>query len=169
MINKRGQEEAVGFVAIIVVVAIATVFFIGISIRDQPSEAIKSVEIKQFLETSDKYTSDCSISYSDRFASLGDLVRECYQNPNLQCFDGRSVCEVYNSTIQNIILKSFAIGQEYAIKGYLFNLTYSAQSKQTQIISLYKGECLGSYKSEELLKPDAPGKGTFVSTLGLCS
>lgn len=167
-INNRAQEEAVGFVAIIVIVAIAMVFFIGLTLRDDEPTGTKSIEINQFLESADRYTTDCQISLSDKYADLGELGIECYRNAYFTCFDGRLVCEVYNETIKNLINSSFAIGEGYVVKGYEFNLSYMSQNNQHSVYNQRVGDCSNNYKSEELMKSDGPGKGTFVSALKLC-
>ena len=167
--RKKGQEEVVGFVAIIVIVAIVILFLIGISIRNDEPEAARSVEIKQFLEASQRYTSDCELAVQNRYASMNDLIRTCYENKDRTCIDGRNACKVYTENMQKIINNSFAYGEGYSIKGIVYTDSYAIGKNSENIVEINEGDCSGNYKSEEILSPDAPSRGTYVKTMKICS
>ncbi|HVY01945.1 MAG TPA: hypothetical protein VHA12_04245 [Candidatus Nanoarchaeia archaeon] len=165
---RKGQEEIVGFVAIIVIMALVVVFFLGISLRNQDQSLGESKALSQFIESTKKFTSDCDLGLKERYANLEDLVVECYRNNDGQCVNGKKVCEVYNETMTKIIESNWKIGEERPIKGYIWNVSYDKTIKNENVVLLSNGSCNGQYKEEESLSPDSLSGGTFVSRFRTC-
>lgn len=166
-IKKKGQEEIVGFVLIMVIVAIVFLIFLGISIRkSSTSVSSESSEIYQFLESSMEYTTECAFSSAPDYYTLGELFEECYLGNN--CLNGQDSCEILNKTVNEIMSKSWNINPEGNVKGYEFESIYSVDSsEQSQgIMSLEAGECGGEIRGASYLSPAFPGK--IESTLMLC-
>ncbi len=164
---RKGQDEIVGFVAVVVVVALALVFFIGFSLRNTPDESTESQEIKQFLESSAAFTSNCELGLRDKYANLEQLIENCHK-AQTRCLDGRPVCQVYDTTMRSLLEKSWSVGSEKAVKGYILNVTYEATQTE-KVISLVNGSCTGNFRAEERLSPDSLRGGTFVTTLKICT
>jgi len=165
---RRGQEEAVGFVAIIVIVALVVVFFIGISIRNAAPEALGFVTVKQFLQSSSAFTTDCDLGLRNKYASLDQLVQGCSRNPQARCLNGELVCGVYNATMQNILSSAWQPVAQGNVKGYVLNVSYERQTGSEQVISFMNGSCEGNFMAEETLSPDTFDAGTFVTALQIC-
>lgn len=163
--GRRGQEELVGFVVIVVLVAIIFLVLLAIFVRKPGVESREeSIEIYQFLEGAMKQTSDCAISYEPNYLEVGELIEGCYDGQ--RCLDGEDSCLVLNSTFALLIDNSWNVGEEYPIKGYMFNASYRGNQTEDEIFSLGKGSCSGSIRGSEYLTPAFPG--TIVSTLRLC-
>lgn len=165
---RKGQEEAVGFVAIIVIVALVTVFFIGLSIRNAEPQAIRSASVNQFLESSSAFTSSCDLGMRDKYANMGQLIESCSRNTQTSCFDGANVCTVYSETMQTLLSKAWRPAAEGPVKGYVLNVSYDTQTENEHILALVNGSCEGNYITEETLSPDTFRGGTFVTSLQIC-
>jgi len=169
MKNKKGQEEIVGFVLIMVIVSVVFLIFLGISLRTG-SNGIRSEssEIYQFLESSMEYTSSCSYSSTPDYFSLGELFEECYSGNN--CLNEKNSCDVLNTTLVEIFESSWNIDPEGegVVEGYEFVSMYVADSSAEgeEIISLKEGDCNGPIKGASYLSPAFPGK--IESSLKIC-
>ena len=168
MIRKRGQAEIVGFVLIIVIVAVVFLIFLGISLRKGVSDVTESRDVYQFLESSMEYTTSCVTSFYPDYRQLGEMFKECWSERS--CLDGRYSCDVLNETLFQIIENSWRIGEENPNKGYDFISVYKASPQSTEeeeFVSLSSGECSGNYKGSGYLIPAFPGN--IESRLKICS
>ena len=154
--KRIGQEEAIGFVLIMVIVSIIFLVFLGISIRTPEGDRIDNIEISQFLESSMEYSTECAIGYVPNYASLSELFDDCLSGN--RCSDGKSACEVLNSTLIGIFEASWEVSPESAIKGYRFTSTYSTNASKEIIIELSKGSCEGRKRGSGFPLPAFPGK-----------
>ncbi len=166
-INRKGQEEIVGFVLIIVLVAIVFLVFLGIYVRKGATSTTTSVEVYQFLESSMEYTSDCAVRFLPDYETVGELFNECYSGSN--CLDGRSACHVLNKTVFDIFSNSWTAGPENKVRGYEFKSSYFTSNATTngeEILALTQGNCSGSVQGASYLIPAFPGK--IENSLKLC-
>jgi len=115
--SKRSQEEMIGFVLIVVLVAVIGLVFFAISIRKPGTTEDK--ESENFLYSSMLYTTSCYKSQEIVY-SLQDLIKACYNNE--KCFDERQSCNVLNETLTELIDKSFSFGNGSIRKAYLFKI-----------------------------------------------
>jgi len=99
MIRKKAQHEIIGFVLIIIIVCIVGLIFLSFSIKEPEKKT--SAELRNFLQASMSYTSNCAKDYSTDYLNLQDLIKQCYRGED--CFDNRDSCDVLNSTMKNII------------------------------------------------------------------
>lgn len=159
MKHKRGQEEIVGFVLIMIIVSIVFVVFLGISIRKSSSGTTDSLDVYQFLESSMEYTTDCAFSSIPDYYSLGELFEECYSGND--CLEGGNTCDVLNNTIDQILENSWNIDPEGGsnIRGYEFIAKYviNSSSQNEEIMSLGEGNCTGRISGATYLTPAFPG------------
>jgi len=112
--NKKGQEEIIGFVVIIVIVAIAMVVLLWFLINSPSENTVEDFEVESFIQTALQYTTDCEDFVE--FLSVQDLIISCEEND--KCLDERSSCVVLNEILTNIIENSWKVGEESAVKGY---------------------------------------------------
>jgi hypothetical protein len=167
MIKRKGQEEIVGFVVIVVLISVVLVVFLGIFLRQEDPDRVKeSLELYQFLESLMKYTSDCAISYEPAYLEMGELLQECRSGIG-SCTNGKDPCEVFEKEVKEILDFSFNIGEESFYKGYEFSSIYSNNRSDGEVfLSLKKGECEISYRGSEILIPAFPG--SIANSLKLC-
>lgn len=167
MINKKAQEEIVGFVLVIVIVAVVFLIFLGFSIRDTSEVTTESKDVHQFLESSMEYTTDCVTSFYPDYRKLGEMFEECLSNT--KCLDERDSCEVLNETLSEIIESSWQIGEDRPLKGYELASFYRVgeDSQEEEIIKLNSGDCTGGVRGASYLTPTFPGK--IKTSLKICS
>jgi hypothetical protein len=167
MKNRKAQEEIVGFVLIVIIVAVVFLIFLGLTLRKGSSEKIESTEIYQFLESSMRFTSDCTYTSSNNYYRIDQLFEEC--RAGNKCLDGEDSCEILENTLMNIFEYSWNIGPESLYKGYKFRSFYLVGQNNTlqSILELEDGECLSSIKGSSYLIPAFPGK--IETELLLCS
>lgn len=141
MKNKKGQEEMVGFAIIIILVAVILLVFLGISLRNSKEDYTKSYEAQSFVQAVLQYNTDCAKTYEPNYLSIQKLISECNDKKN--CLDGRDSCEVLESTLEDILEKSWKIEQEGFIKGYELKII---SDKTQEIIKIQKGNSTINYK-----------------------
>jgi|WetSurMetagenome_2_1015567.scaffolds.fasta_scaffold375777_2 hypothetical protein len=144
MITKRAQEEMVGFVLIILLVAVIFLIFLGLFLRRSSTDnRIESSEISQFLDAMTEVTSNCSLNSGYSFESIGDLATECERNS--LCSGGKTACEILKTSTKEIIESSWNFGAESPNKGYKFLISFNSSLAQPIIWNSVAGSC-GSYR-----------------------
>ncbi len=117
--QKKGQEEMVGFVLIMVIVAIIFLVFLSFFIgRGKEAKAGESAEVSQFLDSLVEYTTECSLDGGYFYKNVENLVKDC--NKGLRCSSGEMACEVLNETVKEAIEASWNFGPDNPKKGYHF-------------------------------------------------
>ncbi len=139
--KKKAQEEIVGFALIIIIVAVILLFFLNFYLRSGEKEGVESYEVDSFIQAFLHYTTDCE-DYLE-YLSVQDLIFEC--NNDALCLDDREACEVLNSTLRNIVDKTWKVGENYPVKGYELNIT----ANEEEILSFIEGNITKNYKGAE--------------------
>jgi len=162
--NSKGQEEVVGFVVIVVLVAVVFVLMLGFSPKEPIVKENASKDIRHFLESLRVYTTDCRLSEQVPLEYKG-LIGSCYSGR--VCLSGKKACDVLNSTTNDILTKSFPNGKDYPIKGVRFNIYYNESTgSESNIASLSQGNCSTSHRSAEDFFP--LGLGQVTVSLKIC-
>jgi hypothetical protein len=162
---RRGQEELVGFVMIVVLVAIVFLVFLGIFIRKgDTGQEKESVDIFQFLESAMEQTTACAIGYEPDYSDLGDLIQQCHSGRI--CTSGDTACDVLEVELSRVLDLGWPVGPNSYYKGYIFNATYSSEGVEEEIFGVKRGECGASVRGSEILRPGFPG--TIVGSLRIC-
>lgn len=139
--NKRAQEEMVGFAMIIIIVSVILLVFLGFSLRDSERESLESYEVQSFIQSSLQYSTDCR-DRTNEIQTVQDLILEC---ENLdKCSDGRDTCEVLESVLRGISDESWKTGENRPIKGYELNIT----SENKRILVIQKGNLTNTLKGD---------------------
>mgnify|MGYP006284139767 CR=1 FL=1 len=167
--NKKGQEEMVGFVMIVVLVAIVFVILLGILVNRTGGDGIEqeSRDVYQYLESVMEYTTDCAISFEPAYSEVRDLVGECYDNPGGDCTSGENVCVALNRTLKNLFESSWNVGENSSYKGYIFEVVYVNNDRESSELVIKEGTCEGNFVGAEILVPSYPG--TLINSFSLCS
>ena len=172
MVNRKGQEEMVGFALVVIIVAVVGVLLLGLAIRSNGDKSISNdnYEIRQFLDSAMHVSSDCAIRSNIDFASVSDLVKECYQNPGNSCLSSRdNVCLELNKTLKDIVNSGLKIGPDRPNKGFIMNISFDEnQGASTGLLELHDGKCDKDFTAGEYLIPQDRSKGIIVVQLKLC-
>ena len=172
--RKQGQEELVGFVLVVVLVAVAGIILLGLVFRIEGERTeTNSAEISQFLESAFLTTTPCHISSPQFPALLGELAAVCADDKKRRCREGTEVCSVLNSSVNGAINSGWAVGTSSVTNGYKFQIILTTnrtrESSGDSILSLQKGTCTGEYRVGEHLQPGMRRGNVLVTTLKLCT
>lgn len=130
--DKKGQEEIVGFALILIIVSIILLVVLSVSLRNSDQEVIESYEAQSFVQSFLKYTSDCRGNFG--YQSVQDLIFECHYGR--KCSDERDVCVVLNFTLKEIIDESWNFGVNMPYKGYKLEIIVG----ESLLIDLSEGD-----------------------------
>lgn len=164
--NKKAQEEIVGFIVIIVIMSVVALIFLAFSLRGPGNEIRDSTEARHLLESVLEYTSDCAIGYVPAYERVSGLIRECNTNSANKCVDGREACLVVNNTLKEIFESGLSFGQNQPLSGYKFEASYIIENKSSEITHLSYGNCSGGIFGAEYPLPANPGR--INNRLELC-
>jgi hypothetical protein len=170
MRERKGQEEIVGFVAVVVLVSVVALIFITLSLRGGGDVVVNDESVREALEGALQYTSDCSVPGTQGYASLGDLFQPCMEQS--VCEDGRSSCDVLNSNLDDLLTLGLRVGPDRPYKGFTFSASRSASNSSEapeMILELQKGNCTGySRQGTNEFRPTRQS-GIIRLELGICN
>ncbi len=170
MKKKKGQEEIMGFVLIVVLIVVVFVIFLGIKLRNPEPAQKQSEIIYQFLESSMEQTTECVLNQNSRNVVMDDLIKECYSNNNV-CISGETSCETVEDTMNDILNNTWKVGAEYPYKGYEIKADYfdnsSSQGKGEKVFLISSGNCNRSFDGNSYWIPQFPG--SIIVSAKLCA
>lgn len=166
MNNKRktGQEEMVGFVLIMIIVAVIAVVFLSISLRRPVKASVtESYEIYTFIQSLRQYTSSCE-DYDTNYVSIGDLTKMCDQGD--LCVDSRTACEVLEEETQAILDNSFIVSEDAPIKAYDLQVYYEEDQEFIRdVMNLEKGNMTKAKTIKGFENPIPYSEGNIIIRL----
>jgi hypothetical protein len=138
--NKKAQEEMIGFAVILIIVAVIMAVLIGFMVRRESKGVLQSYEIGSFLESMLKYTSTCEdyLGYQD----IQELIISCKNG--FVCLNGVNSCDLLNSSIENMVNSSWNIGPEAPKKGYRLKIGLN----EADWWSIQKGNFSSNYMAD---------------------
>lgn len=151
---KKGQEEIVGFIVIVVLVVIIGLVLLGLNLGGEKKSTIESTEASHLLDGLMEFTSDCKIGISYR--PVGELFEDCYSG--MLCEDGFEACEVLNKTLVGIFESGLRVGGGRPLEGFEFVSNYVLDDSDEEIIRLIEGNCTGKILGASRVRPAFPGK-----------
>lgn len=171
MHNRKGQEEMVGFALVVIIVAVVGLLLLGLAIRSGDKNTNNdNYEIRQFLDSAMYVSSNCALRSNLDYASLSDLVRECYKNPAKECLSSKeNVCLALNNSLNGVIKSGLKIGADRPNKGFIMNISFEQKNEESKsFLEIKDGICAGDYTAGEYLIPEDRSKGLIVVRLSLC-
>jgi len=125
-INKKAQEEMIGFGVIIALVAIVLLVLLFFSINTN-DEGFDSVRVGSFVQSVMDYTTSCQ-KYQGTYLDIGDLIYSCAKNET--CVNnGNNSCKVLNESLNEILNNTWNVGKEYPTKAYNFIIVAKNESE----------------------------------------
>ena len=125
-INKRAQEEMVGFGLIIIIVAVILLVFLAVSLHKSKKEFLGYNEVDSFIQSALSYTTSCAETQGNYY-SVQKLITGCV-NYESSCLDGRKTCDALNSTLKDMLDESWRINENSTKKGYEFSINVNDES-----------------------------------------
>lgn len=132
-INKKGQQEMVGFVVIVVLVIVISLILLIIYMKKPVQK--ENVEAENLLATTMSFTSECVIN-PPTYETVEDLIKTCAVNTGQGCKNGDNPCE-YLTRLEKDILSS-AKKTDAMMNAY--QLDISVQNKPV-IPRIFEGNC----------------------------
>jgi len=168
---RKGQEEITGFAIVVVLVAVIGLVLLVLAIKTAPSSvSLDNYYVRQFLDSSMKVSSECTLRSDIDYAELRELVQECSGNPSKECGNGNGVCEELNSVFSEVIGVGLKVGPDRPYKGYNVNMSFEYEDHNTEsILSFSGGNCTGNKVGGEYLVRDDVREGNVVVALIICS
>ena len=170
MKSKRGQHEILGFVIIVVIVAVIGVIFLGLSLRKPAGIQQDDAEISNFLSASMGITSDCVLR-EPLFAEMEDLIGACRGGKS--CGDGRSACDVLNSSYEELLAGVWPAAPERPIKYTKLEIFYQLDitdptTREAAILEIKQGseELCIERRAGQQLKAVSPGN--IITRMEIC-
>lgn len=160
--NRRGQQEMVGFILIVVLVMIGLMVFLVISLRTSPDEA-DSLEVENMLSAIMSHTTDCAIPAVPYYDTLEDLFKSCYENDECSRMD-RSACGYLNETLGAILEDLMAT--EATVGAYQFDFFVAGEEGQEGLLKIFEGECAGRVSGAQ--RKISAGAVDLIMRLKLC-
>ncbi len=103
-IDKKAQEEMVGFVLIVIIVSVIGIIILGINLnKPRNIEAQTSIELDSFSSAILSYTTNCEIPETNP-RKVRELIKDCKQNDI--CSNGQSPCQVLDVTLKELVKHS---------------------------------------------------------------
>jgi hypothetical protein len=142
--DKKAQEEMIGFALIIIIVSVIFLAFLGLSLSDEEKDSVESYEVESFVGSFLQYSSDCK--EGDKSLEISDLIEKCSNN---QICGDRESCEILEGTLEGISEESWNPSPENPVKGYELKIS----SPMKNIINITKGDITANSKGAiQLLK-----------------
>lgn len=134
--KRKGQEEMVGFVLIMLVVAVIFLVFLGIYLgKNDSPQPVESEEISDFLGAIFQYTTDCASSDPSNPLKIRVLIRECYEGEI--CLDGRDSCRVLQNNLRNLVESSWNFRNNSQEQGYQLSIVRETETGEKTIFPDY--------------------------------
>lgn len=137
-IEKKGQEEMVGFVIIVIIVSVVLLVLLGFLLNTPNKGAVENYQVDSFIQASLQYTSSCENEVE--FISVQNLIVSCEQGNT--CLDGQNSCDVLNDTLKNLVERAWNVNNQSAVKGYKLGV----MTGNTGIFMLQEGNETRNYK-----------------------
>jgi hypothetical protein len=169
-LGKRAQEEMVGFVLIVVLVAVISLIFLGLSLR-QKSQPEMNTQVDNLLSAMLAYTTDCAL-YMPQYETVGDLIKSCYYNE--RCSNGKDTCAELRAVMDKLLKAAEGdLTLDKPVKAYELNVSYSAVQQgfvvrrpEAGIVYIKKGICTqNSIGSQQFIPLDT---GNIILSLKFC-
>ncbi len=158
---KKAQEEIVGFVLVLVLIAVIALVFLGLQLRQKPAVS-ESKQVANLLDAMLKYTTECAITMP-QYETLRDLIKSCYDED--KCSNGVSACQNLQDTANKMLIAALSdLEAEKPISAYQLNISYTTtqfvfgKKPKADIMVISKGKCTGSSISYKEALPIESGE-----------
>lgn len=169
--SRKSQHETIGFVLIILIFVIATVIFLGFSLRKSNPNIATDAELTNFMLASSEYTTECYLNAVPEYRKIKDLESDCfYRNfEAVKCPNMKNACDVLNKTYADM-LKEFRPGGR-ALSYYKLDFYLQKKDSEERVFfgpAIVYGSvsgCLTKRGAKSLIEA---GKDNIVAEIEVC-
>ena len=137
--SKLAQEEIMGFVVIMILVAVILMIFLWLHLNKNPDEGIEDAQIKNFVLILAEINTECGKTGYPNLP-INDVIKLCADEKD--CENGDDSCEYLEKTIENIMDVTWPVEEDSIYKSYSISINESGK----EIVNLNKGIPTNSYK-----------------------
>jgi hypothetical protein len=159
-LKRRGQQEIVGFVLIVVLVVIALMVFLIISVRDSGGE-VSSVGVSNMLDVIMRKTTECAITYVPNYDSVEDLFKSCFKGDYCNNLNS-SACDYLNESFGEIV--SSVILSDASVNAWSVDFF---EKDGGGVLKWGEGNCSGTYSGAQ--RSVVSGGTSLVIRMKICS
>lgn len=165
---KKAQEEMVGFVLIMLLVAVIFMVFLGIYIRQGKTvQRDQNTEISQFLDSALDFTTECTLD-NWHYLDVAELIAKVDNAGCVPCSSlSKTTCDVLKSTLGNLIEASWNFGQDSPNKGYILKIE-QATGGNSLIPASLGGVVAGCSSKTGAERAVFSSSGTLTISLKIC-
>ena len=158
-LDKKAQQEIVGFVLIVVLVMVVMMVFLIISVRDSGEEVL-STGVSNMLDVLMKTTTECAIVYEPDYDDFEDLVKSCYKEDDCSNLD-MSACDYLNESLREVV--SAMVLSDAAVLGW--NVDFS-EREGAGILRWSEGNCTSGISGAQ--RSIVSGGDSLVVRMRIC-
>ena len=143
LLTKKGQQEMVGFILIVVLVVVGLMVFLVISLRNSPEDE-KSLKVANILDAIMKYTTECAIVYEPDYDDFEDLFKSSHQEDS--CSNSGILAYNYlNESLRDVL---GAMMESEASVNY-YQLDFFVKGEDDYLLTFNEGNCTGSVSAAQ--------------------
>jgi hypothetical protein len=136
---KRGQQEMVGFVLIVVLVVVGLLVFLVVSLRQEPKET-DSLEVGNMLSGIMRHTTECAIVFEPQYDTFEDLLKSYHEGDRCTNLD-KSAEEYLNESLTSLL--GDIMDTEATIKAYQLEVVIRDDVGEQGLFRMFSGNCTG--------------------------
>ncbi|MCK4997022.1 hypothetical protein KAS08_01845 [Candidatus Pacearchaeota archaeon] len=162
--NKKAQQEIVGFVLIVVVVMVGLMIYLTMSLRSSP-ENEGSLEVANALDALMKQTTECAVVYVPNYDTFEDLFKSAYKGES--CTNLNKPAREYLEEASREVLTDM-MASESSVMAY--ELQFAEKNSEGAIQGLLmftEGNCTGNVNSA--MRTLSSGSERLLITLKTCT
>lgn len=161
--EKRGQQEIVGFVLIVVLVVIGLMVFLVIALRGGGKD-LESVRVSNMLDVIMKSSSDCAIVYEPDYDDFEDLFKSCFKGKRCSNL-GVDACDYLNKSLNDVV--ESMISSEAGVSGWGIDFLESNDGGEVGIWRMGRwNNCSGRVSGAQ--RVIVSGGGNLVIRMKIC-
>ncbi|UCD20646.1 MAG: hypothetical protein JSW08_02625 [archaeon] len=146
--KRKGQEETMGFVIIILILVVVGVVFLGFALNKGAKDVDPhKKQVEDLMQSMLLFTTDCEVAGDT--LNVRELIRECERIPDKDCANQVNVCdkrnEIMEDLLDNTLGQGIVAGVENAfIQGFTLDFNSSVYTVPSII---ERGNLSGNYFS----------------------
>jgi|TARA_B100001964_G_scaffold215449_1_gene253800 hypothetical protein len=164
MKSKKGQQEMVGFVLIVVLVVVGLMVFLIISLRDTP-ENEGSLEVVDALDALMKHTTECAVVYVPAYDDFEALFKSCHDGDQCSNLD-RSACDYLNESLTDVV-GAMVASEGGAVSYYQVDFIVKDDVGEEGLLRIFEGNCTGGVNAAQ--RSFVSGSESLVIRMKTCA
>ena len=163
VVRKKGQQEIVGFVLIVVLVVVGLMVFLIMSLRDSP-EAANSLEVENMLDSLMKHTTNCAVVYVPAYDDFEALFKSCHQSDPCSNLN-KSACEYLNDSLRSVV--EAIMTSESTVSAYQVDFLVKDEDGEEGLLRILEGNCTGTMSAAQ--RSLVSGSESLIIRMKTCS